>query len=199
MSIIRWGSVLVAAAVAAAAVAATRHDTPAPTVTLDVPERSDSTPWIAASGAFVAVTWGASADGKADVFVATSADGGRTFGAPVRVNRADGEGRLGGELPPRVAVQAAANGVGPVVDVLWNARDGATAIKTARSRDGGRTFDAPISLQADGAGGDRGWPALAVDAHGGAHAIWLDHRGLAAHRAATAAKPALNRMVHPPS
>ena len=44
---------------------------PAP-VSFDVPGRSDSTPWIAANGSFVAVTWGASAVGKTDVFLAVS-------------------------------------------------------------------------------------------------------------------------------
>jgi hypothetical protein len=49
-----------------------------------------------------------------------------------------------------------------------------------RSRDGGRTYDTPISLQSAGAAGNRGWPAVTLDTHGAAHAIWLDHRGLAA-------------------
>ena len=66
-------------------------------VAFDVPGRADATPFVTADGEFVAVAWGASADGKADVFVATSPDGGRTFGTPVQVNRTSGEGRLGGE------------------------------------------------------------------------------------------------------
>ena len=45
--------------------------------TLAVPNRANSTPWVAASGSFVAVTWGATANGKGDIFVATSRDGGR--------------------------------------------------------------------------------------------------------------------------
>jgi len=161
--------------------------TPADLVLLDVPERSDATPSIAAHGRFVAVAWGATADGKADVYVATSRDSGRTFGHPVRVNHVRGEGRLGGELPPRVALHATTGSTVPSVVVLWNARGDATEIKVARSRDGGQTFDAPVPLQAAGAAGDRGWPALAVDDHGTAHAIWLDHRGLAAQRAASSA------------
>ena len=66
--------------------------------------------------------------------------------------------------------------------MLWTARGETTEIRTARSRDGGRTFEPPVTLQAAGAAGDRGWPALALDARGTAHAIWLDHRGLAAGR-----------------
>lgn len=182
MSITRLALLLAAAGAALSAVPVGTTTSAVGTTTLDVPGRSDSTPWIAARDAFVAVAWGAAADGKADVFVATSQDGGRTFGAPVRVNRIDGEGRLGGELPPRVAIHPTTPGTAPTIDVLWNARGTTTEIKIARSSDGGRSFDAPVSLQAPGAAGDRGWPALAVDAQGGAHAIWLDHRGLAARR-----------------
>ena len=65
---------------------------------------------------------------------------------------------------------------------------GHESIRLARSTDGGRTFDAPTILQSDGVSGDRGWPALAVDGSGTAHAIWLDHRGLAARRAAAGGK-----------
>jgi hypothetical protein len=63
--------------------------------------------------------------------------------------------------------------------VLWTTRGDATALKTARSRDGGRTFDPPITLQSQGAPGNRGWPSLALDNHGTAHVLWLDHRALA--------------------
>lgn len=163
-----------------------RHADAAPAVVFDVPERADSTPSVAASGSFVAVAWGASAEGAADVYVATSDDRGETFGAPMRVNAVPGEGRLGGELPPRVAVHPSEDGGPPDVVVLWTARGEATEIKAARSRDGGRSFEAPVVLQAAGAAGDRGWPSLALDTRGRAHAIWLDHRGIAARRAAAA-------------
>jgi hypothetical protein len=127
----------------------------------------------------VAVAWGASAAGKsADVFVAVSRDGGRTFGAPVQVNTVPGEARLGGELPPRVALSPSGS-ADPEIAVLWTARGKITELKMARSRDGGRTFDRPIALQSRGAPGDRGWAALALDADAVAHAIWVDHRGLA--------------------
>src|SRR5215204_3035620 len=67
----------------------------------NVPGRANATPSIAASGAVVAVAWGASAHGKADVFVAVSRDGGTTFGSAVQVNTVAGEARLNGEMPPR--------------------------------------------------------------------------------------------------
>ncbi|HTV03656.1 MAG TPA: hypothetical protein VMF13_24095 [Luteitalea sp.] len=165
-----------------------------PVAIFDIAGRADSTPSIAASGRHVAVVWGASADGKADVYVAMSADRGNTFGTPVRVNRVDGEGRLGGELPPRVALTSSSRGGAPDVVVLWNARGTATEIKLSRSRDGGRTFETPVALQSAGAAGDRGWPALTLDARGTPHAVWLDHRGIAAKRAAAGGGPAAKHV-----
>lgn len=147
--------------------------------TLAVSGHSNQTPWLASHGRFVAAVWGASAGGKADVFLAVSRDAGQSFAAPVRVNAAAGEARVSGEIAPRVALVPAAGAAEPEVVVLWNARDGATQIKIARSRDGGRTFSAAAALQQPGAAGERGWQALAVDRRGTAHAIWLDHRGLA--------------------
>ena len=154
-----------------------------PHATLAIPNRANSTPWIAAAGSFVAVTWAAAANGKGDVFLATSRDGGGTFSAPVRVNSVEGTARVSGEIAPRVAVSAAA-GKEPIVTVTWNAKEAATAIKTARSRDGGRTFVEEKNLQKPGAIGDRGWQASTLDARGTLHSIWLDHRAMAAGKAA---------------
>jgi hypothetical protein len=169
-------------------------------VTLRIADRANATPWVAADGPFVAVVWGATTiDGKADVFMAVSRDAGATFGAPAQVNTRGGEARLGGEMPPRVALYRATPSAEPELVVLWTARGGSTSIKVARSRDGGRSFTVPVELQTATAAGDRGWPGLAVDTRGMAHAVWLDHRGLAAqknagsthkgHTAAGAAKP----------
>jgi hypothetical protein len=156
--------------------------------TLEVAGRSNATPWVAASGSFVAVAWGASTGDKTDVFVAVSRDGGSSFGTPVRVNRVDGEARLRGEMPPRVALASKKGATAPEVVVLWAASQGTAAeIKTARSRDGGLTFELPVVLQAAGAPGNRGWAAVALDDQGAAHAIWLDHRRHAADRSEGAA------------
>ncbi len=151
-------------------------------IVLGVKGKSNATPWVAAAGAFVAVAWGASSEDKTDVFVAVSRDGGRTFGEAVQVNTIAGEARLGGELPPRVTLQPRAGSGEPSIAVLWTAKGETTQIKVARSSDGGRTFAPPVALQTSSAPGDRGWPALTFDSHGTAHAIWLDHRGLAANR-----------------
>jgi hypothetical protein len=148
--------------------------------TLSVAGRSNGTPWIAADGRFVAVAWGATAGTKTDVFTAFSRNGGQTFSRPVQVNVVAGEAHLGGEMPPRVALARRSGAADPEIVVLWTTRGDSTALKTARSRDGGRTFEPPIVLQSEGAPGNRGWPSLALDNHGTAHVMWLDHRGLAA-------------------
>jgi hypothetical protein len=177
-----WGAFVAAGVMlTGTAMPANSASTDAAAVTLRVPDRANATPWIAASGDFVAVAWGASAGAKMfDVYVAVSRDGGRTFGAPVQVNTIAGEGRLGGELPPRVSLARRSDGGDPEVIVLWNARGTVTSIKMSKSRDGGKSFDAPIALSSADAAGDRGWPSLTVDGHGTPHAIWVDHRGLAA-------------------
>ena len=100
-------------------------------VQLAVPGRANATPSIAAAGAFVAVAWGATPpEGGADVFVAASRDGGRTFAAPVQVNADAGAARLGGEQPPRVALARAASG-DPQIVVVWGARAAGTVIRCA--------------------------------------------------------------------
>ncbi len=151
---------------------------PVETTTLGVEGRTNATPWVASSRSFVAVVWGASVDGKTDVFLAVSRDSGVTFGTPVKVNATAGDARLGGELPPRVALVPGSGE--PEIVVLWTARSQTMEVRMTRSRDGGRTFTAPTMLHAATAAGDRGWPALAVDGRGTAHAVWLDHRGMAA-------------------
>src|SRR5688572_14222456 len=108
--------------------------------TLAVPNRANSTPWVAASGSFVAVTWGATANGKSDIFLAVSRDGGHTFSAPVRVNAIEGDARTSGEIAPRVTLSARSSALNPDITVTWNAKGATTEIRTARSRDGGRTF-----------------------------------------------------------
>jgi len=164
------------------------------TVQLGVANSVNATPSVVADGKTVAVVWGAtSPDSQTDVLLAVSGDGGATFAAPVRVNADKGGAQLTGEAPPRVVVGRALRS-GREFTVLWTAREGTnTSIKLARSVDGGRTFGDAVPL-VTGAPGSRGWPALAVDRSGTAHAIWLDHRGLAPPPATSASKAAPHKM-----
>jgi len=153
---------------------------PAVTVTLSVPGRSNSSAAIAADGEAVAIAWAAAPPGgSTDIYCAVSRDGGRTFGAAVRVNDSAGEARVTGEQPPRIAVRARAGGQ-PDVFVSWISKRDATTIRIARSVDGGRTFGASRAVNAPGAAGNRGWHAMTLDPRGNANVVWLDHRNMAA-------------------
>ena len=150
------------------------------TTRLLIPGRSNSAPTIAAHGDLVAVAWHAAMAGTGgDVFVAVSRDGGASFGEPARVNAVAGEARSGGELPPRIAIGAANGRATPELIVVWRARRERTSLLLSRSLDGGRTFDAPTTLQSAEAAGERGWHSAAIAPDGRVHAVWLDHRGLA--------------------
>ena len=176
---------------------ALRAEPPTGATSLAIAGRSNATPWVASDGPLVAVVWGASIADKTDVFLAVSHDSGQTFGAarPGQHDPRRGTARWrasaarGGDGRTRIPSTAE-------VVVLWTARGAATSIKTARSRDGGRTFEPPVELQGADAAGDRGWPSLALDGRGTAHAIWLDHRGLAAARVAGASRDHKSGAAH---
>ncbi len=148
-------------------------------VHLTIGGRASANAWVAANGARVAVAWGGrEPGGGTDIYVAVSADGGRTFAVPVMANDVRGTARVNGEMTPRVTF-AHRPGQAPAIEVLWTARAEQATIRLARSVDGGRTFGASRALQGAGAPGNRGWAALATDRRGGVHALWLDHRGMA--------------------
>jgi hypothetical protein len=110
-------------------------------VTLNVPGRANATPSIAAAGDLVVVAWSASrSGGAADVYAAVSRDGGRAFGAPVRVDDVEGDVRVSGEQPPRVTLAARA-GRDPRIVIVWTSKDPkGSRLRQSSSEDGGRTF-----------------------------------------------------------
>jgi hypothetical protein len=164
---------------------------PARAVDLAVPGRQNATASIAASGPFVVVAWGAStADGVTSVVAAVSRDAGRTFGAPVRVDRAGSDVRLSGEQPPRVSL-VSRSGHAPTVVIVWTAKASAgTQLVAARSDDGGRSFGRPTVVPGSDAAGNRGWESAAADAAGHVVVAWLDHRGLVPAASGPASHPA---------
>jgi hypothetical protein len=156
---------------------------PSPIV-LAVEGRSNAAASVAALGHTVAAVWTASVDDTSDIYCSVSADGGKTFAAPVRVNDIDGDARASGEQAARVAV-----GIGNVVHVAWPARrDGRSLIRYAASKDGGRTFSPAVTVAGDASPGLRGWLALTLGHDGGVHVVWLDGRH---------ADPATHRRGHP--
>ena len=148
--------------------------------TLSVPDRTGANPTVAANGAFVAVAFSAATISSMDIFVATSINGGSTFGAPVQVNRVAGEARVSGEEPPRIAL-VPRRGAAPEIVIVWTAKAGTTwKLLSARSLDGGRTYSASAPVPGSDSEGSRGWESVAVDATGRVSVLWLDHRELIA-------------------
>ena len=169
----------------------------APTVALAVSGRVNIVPAIAARGPFVVVTWAASAGSRTDAFAAVSRDGGRSFGAPVRVNDRTGTVRTATESGPRVALGPPAAGrTDPTIAVVWPGREPASTIRLARSVDGGRTFAPSTQLEGADAAGNRGWASVDVDGQGRTRVVWLDHRRLAAGAAAPASPGAGEHQHH---
>ena len=175
------GRVLAVAGVTGAlVVGSTSIRTHAETTMIGVPQRANANVSIAADGAFVAAVWSASAStGATDIFAGVSADGGRTFRSPVRVNDVSGDARVTGEQPPRVSLAHQPAGP-PRMTVVWT-RKGAngTAIAHAQSTDGGRTFAHAAIVPGSDAVGNRGWEAISASPRGFVDALWLDHRELA--------------------
>jgi len=153
---------------------------PGPAVRLRVDNADSRGASISASGHRVVVVWAATTEGQTNIHAAVSNDDGSTFAAPVRVNDVDGDARVNGEQPPRVAV-------GKDVVVAWQSRHtGAPQIRAARSIDGGRTFGKAETIHDLALTGARGWSSLVLDADGAAHVAWLDGRN-AGKPAATSA------------
>ena len=143
-------------------------------IELGLPGLANAHVTLAADGDRVAAAWAASGAKGTDVYSAVSADGGRTFGRPVRVNDVDGDASANGEQPPRVLVK------GTSVDVLWvSKRAGVAGIRAAASTDGGRTFTPARSITPSGVTGARGWESATLGPDGTVHAVWLDGRNAA--------------------
>jgi hypothetical protein len=122
----------------------------------------------AADGAVYAA-WLDGRQGKSAVYVARSADGGRTWARNVRADA--------GEACPCCRTAIATSPDGKTVYLAWrgvlagNVRD----VVVARSGDGGQTWDAPVRVHADGwvfDGCPHAGPALQVDTAGRVHVAW---------------------------
>jgi hypothetical protein len=152
---------------------------------LGISGRDNAYASAAAEGQFVAIAWGATVPkGATDIYLATSRDGGATFGTPARVNDAGSQASLAGEQPPRVTLVPRA-GREPSIVVVWTSRaTTGTRLVAARSENGGRSFDRPSTVPGADAAGNRGWHSTAADRQGHVVAIWLDHRETARGAAA---------------
>lgn len=163
----------------------------ADTLSLGVAGRINMNAATAAAGSLVVVTWtAASPAGGADVFAATSPDGGRSFGPPVQVNDITGSVRTSGEQAPRVAVSPG------VVAVAWTSRESnLPAVRVATSHDRGQSFGPSQRVHPDGLTGARGWASVAIDARNRLHVVWLDGRNASAPAASA---PAMTHAMPAP-
>jgi hypothetical protein len=156
---------------------------------IGVTGRANSYASLAASGTFAAIAWGAlTSDGATDIYVATSPDGGRAFGAPTRVNAMAGDASLSGEQPPRVSLIPREKGL-PSIVVVWTSKAPAgTRLLSARSDDAGRSFTSPVPVAGSEAPGNRGWESITTTSDGSVVALWLDHRDSSTGRGASGSK-----------
>jgi len=123
-------------------------------------------PRLAVSGKLTGMTFGA---GQA-IYYAGSTDGGRTFGAPVKV-ASTGALALGRHRGPRLAITgkamviSAISGAGRAVDLeTWRSADGGRTWAP-----GGRVNDVPASAR-------EGLHAMTALPDGSVYALWLDMR-----------------------
>lgn len=144
-----------------------------------------------ASGAvYVAWVGVPDTDGRADVFLARSDDGGASYAAPVRVNDLPGDAAPHAQAPAQVAV-----GPDGTVYVAWQnntkiegRRFPASDLRLARSLDGGRTFEPAVYVNDDAGGppASHTFHDLAVLPDGAVLVSWIDGRARAAAEAAAA-------------
>lgn len=133
----------------------------------DLPDRSAVAASVAALGPHVVVAWSASDGLGADVFAAASADSGRTFSSPKRVNQRPHT--VDPADPPRVAL--AASGERVKAYVVWTSSlDGGREVRLASAESPGWMFDerplVPVSASF------RPAPGVAARASGTPFFIW---------------------------
>lgn len=171
----RWSAIalLVSAALSAADPAWSQ-------TSLGLEGASNATPSLAMLGRTVVVVWTAGKGGVANVYAATSNDGGATFSDPRRVNDRDGDVSINSEQPPRAVISGASTA--RIVTVIWSKRGDAgqkarqDVVQMARSTDGGRTFSPARMIHDPKISGARGWESLTAGPDGAVHAVWLDGR-----------------------
>jgi hypothetical protein len=133
-------------------------------------------PSISADGRRVAVAWFQAKDGAPKAFAAFSTDGGRTFGAPIRLDEAGTLGRVDVDLLPDGSAAAA------YIDLAGN-----RASFRVRRVEAGGTVSAPITIAEIASGRASGYPRMAR--HGDELVFaWID-RESASIRTASARLP----------
>lgn len=145
-------------------------------------ERLEKAPALAVSAAFdkAGRLWLARVSGRF-LSISHSLDGGKTFSAPVRVNPEPEHIAADGENRPKIAF--ASNGDIYVSYTQSLDKPFSGNIRFARSRDGGKTFSAPLTVNDNVEVISHRFDALKVNEKGQIFLAWLDKRdGSAAAR-----------------
>ena len=124
-------------------------------------------PALSVHGGTVYLAWTVGDDEAADVRVASSQDGARSFGASVTVERTKGYSDA-----PKLAADAS----GALHVVFGESERGLFAgrhVRYARSADGGRSFEKARNIS----GPYAGFPALRIDARGNVLVLWERFEG----------------------
>jgi hypothetical protein len=116
----------------------------------------------------VYLAWTVGEDGRADIRIARSQDGGRTFGEPAIVARTDGYSDA-----PKIAVDSRRT-----LHVVHAESAGGPFdrhhVRYTRSRDGARTFEPARELSSSSVDRAAGaaFPALSIDSRGNVYVLW---------------------------
>lgn len=135
------------------------------------------------------------ADKTADVYLQKFNADGKTIGEKIRVNPNKGEAKAWFGDAPTIKL-----GNDKTIYIGWTAKAESTETPAANilylsvSRDGGKTFDAPVKVNDDNAPASHGMHSLAIGKDKHVFMAWLDERNLKAdHHAMT---QGMNGMKH---
>lgn len=163
--------------------AKTENGVKSQTVRVSAPEVDAAEPAVAtAPDGGVYFVWVEHGEKKqADVYIQKFSAEGKAVGEKVRVNPQAGQATAWRGDQPTIVV-----GADGAINIGWTARV-ASADKPANdimfsvSRDGGKTFGAPVKVNDDTLPADKGMHSLAVDKSGKVYLVWLDERYLKAN------------------
>lgn len=150
------------------------------TVLISAPEADTAEPALATApdgGVFVVTV--EHGEGKAaNVYLHKFDGGGKSVGEKVRINPEAGQATAWRGDPPSISV-----GADNAIYVVWSVRAHSAAghgsnINLSVSRDGGKTFAAPVKVNDDALPAVHGMSSLAVDKNGRVYVAWLDERYL---------------------
>lgn len=149
---------------------------PPAAVRISAPDADAAEPAIAtSSNGAVHVAWVEHVDGGANVFVGQFDSTGDATSPPVRVNPKTAEATAWRGDPPSLAV--ASDGT---LYVAWTLKvpeqRHATDLYVSVSRDNGRSFEAPVRVNADHQSGPQGMHSLAIGPQGTVYVAWLEER-----------------------